>query len=130
VTALSIVIVSFNARTDLQACLLALKKAPPSLGPRDPRRGQCVGRRQRRGRGADSRRPRHPDGAQRGFSAANNAGIRESRGGLLLLLNSDTLSPPGAIDNLVARLLATTPPRWRARAWWTRRANRSSRSAA
>ena len=46
-------------------------------------------------------------GRNAGFAAANNAGIRESRGDLLLLLNSDTLVPPGALDRLVGRLLAT-----------------------
>jgi len=39
-----------------------------------------------------------------GFSAGNNAGIRASSGELILLLNSDTLVPRGAIDTLVARL--------------------------
>jgi GT2 family glycosyltransferase len=42
-------------------------------------------------------------GRNAGFSAANNAGIRASRGDLVLLLNSDTLVPPGAIDRLVQR---------------------------
>ena len=106
-SALSIVIVSFNARADLQACLLALKKGPPSMdheilvvdnasldGSADAAEripGVRVIRMERNA----------------GFSAANNAGIRQSRGDLLLLLNSDTLSPPGAIDRLVERLLAT-----------------------
>ena len=30
-----------------------------------------------------------------GFAAANNVGIRDDRGDLVLLLNSDTLVPPG-----------------------------------
>ena len=42
----------------------------------------------------------------RGFAAGNNAGIRATRGELLLLLNSDTVVPAGAIDTLIARLLA------------------------
>jgi GT2 family glycosyltransferase len=107
VTALSIVIVSFNARTDLQACLLALKKGPPSMAH------EIVVVDNASTDGSAEAAERIPGvrvirmGRNAGFSAANNAGIRESRGGLLLLLNSDTLSPPGAIDRLVARLLAT-----------------------
>ncbi len=46
-----------------------------------------------------------------GFAAANNAGIRASRGNLLLLLNSDTIVPDGAIDRLVERLLAVPEAR-------------------
>jgi GT2 family glycosyltransferase len=43
-------------------------------------------------------------GANLGFARANNAGIRASTGRLLLLLNSDTVVPLGAIDALVATL--------------------------
>ena len=82
--------------------------------PRDPRRGQRLDRRQRRGGRADSRRARRSGwGGTPGSAAANNAGIRESRGELLLLLNSDTLVPPGAIDRLVERLAATDGRRGR-----------------
>ena len=42
----------------------------------------------------------------RGFAAGTNAGIRASRGQLLLLLNSDTTVPAGAIDTLVQRMEA------------------------
>jgi GT2 family glycosyltransferase len=41
-----------------------------------------------------------------GFAAANNVGIRATRSELILLLNSDTLVPSGAVDALVARLRA------------------------
>ena len=39
-----------------------------------------------------------------GFARANNLGIRATASELLLLLNSDTLPPSGAIDHLVAML--------------------------
>jgi GT2 family glycosyltransferase len=42
----------------------------------------------------------------RGFAAANNVGIRTTAPGgsrWVLLLNSDTLVPDGAVDRLVAR---------------------------
>jgi hypothetical protein len=41
-----------------------------------------------------------------GFAAANNAGIRATESELILLLNSDTIVPGGAIDTLVARMRA------------------------
>lgn len=104
---LSIVIVSFNARADLVHCLLSLKKNPPSMDheivvvDNDSTDGSAEAAQTipgvavvRMGRNA-------------GFSAANNAGIRQSSGDLLLLLNSDTLVPPGALDALIARLRAT-----------------------
>jgi GT2 family glycosyltransferase len=42
-----------------------------------------------------------------GFAAANNAGIRASSAPLIVLLNSDTLVPAGALDRLCERLEAT-----------------------
>jgi len=42
-----------------------------------------------------------------GFAAANNLAIRESTASLVLLLNSDTIVPPGAVDALAGRLDAT-----------------------
>jgi GT2 family glycosyltransferase len=41
-----------------------------------------------------------------GFAAANNEGIRATRGELILLLNNDTVVAPGAIDALIGTLLA------------------------
>ena len=43
-------------------------------------------------------------GANLGFAGANNLAIRRSTAPLLLLLNSDTIVPAGAIDTLVAEL--------------------------
>ena len=42
-----------------------------------------------------------------GFGRANNLGVRRTSGELVLLLNSDTIVPPGAIDALVAALRET-----------------------
>ena len=103
---LSIVIVSYNARADLVNCLLSLKKAPPSI----PHEIIVVDN----GSQDDSvvAAQRIPGvqtidmGRNAGFSAANNAGIRASDGDLVLLLNGDTLVPPGALDALIARFAA------------------------
>jgi N-acetylglucosaminyl-diphospho-decaprenol L-rhamnosyltransferase len=107
VSALSIVIVSFNARADLQACLLSLKKGPPSMDHEIivADNGSTDGSAEAAERIPGVRVIRM--GRNAGFAAANNAGIREGRGDLVLLLNSDTLVPPGALDRLVARLVAT-----------------------
>ena len=102
--ALSIIIVSFNARTDLERCLESLKAAPP-VAPHEilvVDNGSSDG-------SADAAR-RWPAviviemGGNLGFSRANNAGIRASRGASILLLNSDTVVPAGAIDRLLAEL--------------------------
>jgi GT2 family glycosyltransferase len=42
-----------------------------------------------------------------GFAAANNVGLRAATAPLVLLLNSDTIVPPGSLDALAGRLLAT-----------------------
>ena len=101
---LSIVIVSFNAREDLDRCLDALQDAPPAL----PHEVVVVDNASSDGSAdAAARRPnvrviRNP--ANVGFAAANNIGIRASGGDLLLLLNSDTIVPRGAIDGMLAEL--------------------------
>ena len=101
-TELSIIIVSFNARADLERCLESLHAAPPA-GSHEilvVDNGSTDG-------SVDAARG-WPDvwvmeaGANVGFSRANNIGIRASRGANLLLLNSDTVVPAGAIDRLVA----------------------------
>ena len=105
---LSIIIVSFNARDDLMNCLLSLKKGPPSVAHEvivvdNASTDGSAGAAERIPGVRVVRMERNA-----GFSAANNAGIRESRGALILLLNSDTLVPPGALDRLIDRL-RTTP---------------------
>ncbi len=106
---LSIVIVTFNAKPDVEACLQSLVDHPPSV-PHDitivdnaSTDGvvQAVAATFR-----DAVRIVEM-GRNAGFAAANNAGIRATAGSVVLLLNSDTLVPAGAIDALVRRLDAT-----------------------
>ncbi len=101
---LSIIIVSFNARADLERCLASLHEAPPA-GTHEI---LVIDNASTDGSAQAARR--WPDvrvvdtGANRGFAAANNIGIRQSSGTNILLLNSDTIVPPHAIDRLVAEL--------------------------
>ena len=107
-TPLDILIVNFNTAADLRVCLRSLHDAPPSRP-----HTICV---------VDNA---STDGSQAmvttefpgvtllplernvGFAAANNVGIRHTRSPLILLLNSDTLVPAGAVDRLIERLEAT-----------------------
>ncbi|HEX5473019.1 MAG TPA: glycosyltransferase family 2 protein [Vicinamibacterales bacterium] len=104
---LSIVIVSFNVREDLLRCLASLSECPPQV----PHDITVVDNASSDG-SLEAVRDRFP-GVRRialdrnvGFAAANNAGIRATGGRLILLLNSDTIVPRGAIDRLVERLAA------------------------
>jgi GT2 family glycosyltransferase len=108
VSELAIVIVSYNARADLERCLQSLHDAPPST-PHEivvvdnaSTDGSLAAARARPGVRAIA------SGGNRGFAAANNMGIRATTGSLILLLNSDTIVPPGAIDGLV-RVLSQHP---------------------
>ena len=101
---LSIIIVSFNARDDLVRCLDSILGAPPTTShelivvDNASRDGSADAARQKPGvRVIDN-------AANVGFARANNIGIRASSGVALLLLNSDTIVPPGAIDRLLAEL--------------------------
>lgn len=102
---LSIVIVSYNARADLERCLASLVAAAPAVDHEIV----VVDNASSDG-SADAARARWPGvrvieaGANVGFARANNIGIRQTSGELILLLNSDTLVPRGAIEALVARL--------------------------
>jgi hypothetical protein len=104
---LSIVIVRYNAREDLERCLASLHDIPPAT----THDITVVDNASTEG-GLDVIRSRWPSvqvialDRNRGFAAGNNAGIRATRGDLLLLLNSDTIVPRGALDALVARLQA------------------------
>jgi N-acetylglucosaminyl-diphospho-decaprenol L-rhamnosyltransferase len=103
-TIVSIIIVSFNARADLERCLESLHAAPPAV----PHDIVVVDNASTDGSAAAARR--WPDatvieaGSNAGFASANNVGIRASSGANLLLLNSDTIVPAGAIDRLLAEL--------------------------
>lgn len=101
---LSIIIVSFNAEAELIGCLLSLKKAPPLIDHEIivVDNASSDGSVEAASAFAGVRVVAMERNA--GFAAANNAGIRESTGDLLLLLNGDTIVPSGAIDRLVARL--------------------------
>ena len=105
---LDIVIVAYNARGDLEACLRTLHAAPPAR----PHTNVVVDNASGDG-AADLVAARWPavcllrQRENLGFARANNVGIRATHGDLVLLLNSDTLVPPGALDALVGALDAT-----------------------
>lgn len=102
---LSIVIVSFNARGDLERCLDSLASSPPTIehdvavvdNASSDGSAEAARRRGVRVFALDR---------NVGFAAANNVGIRATSGELVLLLNSDTIVPAGGVDGLVERLLA------------------------
>ena len=101
---LSIVIVSYNARADLERCLASLHDPPPST------RHEIVVVDNASTDGSADAAKRWPEvrvmaePSNRGFAAANNVGIRATTGANILLLNSDTIVPAGAIDALVGVL--------------------------
>jgi GT2 family glycosyltransferase len=102
---LTIIIVSFNTRSELEACLGSLVEHRPRTSHEilviDNASSDHT---------ATALRERWPGvrliepGRNIGFAAANNLGIRASSGEFVLLLNSDTLVRPGAIDTLVDEL--------------------------
>jgi N-acetylglucosaminyl-diphospho-decaprenol L-rhamnosyltransferase len=102
---LSIIIVSYNARADLERCVASLHTPRPST----PHEIIVVDNHSADGSSAAV--GRWPDvkvieqRSNLGFAKASNIGIRASAGRLLLLLNSDTIVPEGAVDGLVAELL-------------------------
>ena len=103
--ALDIVVVSYNAREELVACLDSLHRAPPRRAhaivvvdnaSTDGSAGAVAGR------WPGVRIIGNRDNV--GFARANNLGIRSTSGDLVLLLNSDTLVAAGALDRLAAAL--------------------------
>jgi GT2 family glycosyltransferase len=102
---LSIVIVSYNARADLERCLETLVRDKPAVDHEiivvdNASSDDTVEAVRTRWTGVRLIEA----GGNLGFAAANNVGIRQSFGELVLLLNGDTLVPRGAIDTLVAVL--------------------------
>jgi GT2 family glycosyltransferase len=104
---LQIVIVSWNARDDLERCLRSLDEAPPAI----PHEIVVVDNASSDGsaemvavRFPSVRLLRNADNV--GFARANNLALRQGAADLALLLNPDTLVPPGAVDTLVGRLTA------------------------
>lgn len=99
---LSIVIVNWNTQELLAACLTSVARAASGL----PFETIVVDNGSTDGSQARLRRDfpwvrliANPD--NRGFAAATNQGIRASTGRWVLLLNSDTVVQPGALDALV-----------------------------
>jgi GT2 family glycosyltransferase len=104
---LVIVIVTHNARADVERCLESLYRAPPAL----PHAIVVVDNASTDGT-AERVRERWPSvrvlesRENVGFGRANNRAVRESASDLVLFLNGDTVVPPGAVDRLAADLVA------------------------
>jgi N-acetylglucosaminyl-diphospho-decaprenol L-rhamnosyltransferase len=106
---LAIVIVSYNVRHELEACLQSL------VGRTDPYPTEIVVVDNASADGTPEMvRQAWPTvkvieaGGNVGFARANNLGIRATSGEFVLLLNPDTIVPPGAVAALV-RGLAVHP---------------------
>ena len=102
---LSIIIVSYNSRADLDGCLRSLTAAPPRIDH------EIVVVDNASSDGTQTYvRERWPGvrlidaGGNVGFARGNNIGISQTFGELVLLLNPDTSVRPGTIDRLVAAL--------------------------
>jgi len=104
-TELTVVIVSYNTRDDLARALGSMAAAPPVT----THQVVVVDNASEDG-SLDLVRERFPAvlaiqaGANLGFSAAINIGIRATTSDFVLMLNSDTEVPRGAIDGLVDEL--------------------------
>jgi GT2 family glycosyltransferase len=104
---LSIIIVTFNSRAHIDRCLGSLTEHAPAVD----REVVVVDNASTDGTVA-AVRARWTGvrvieaGDNLGFARANNLGIRQTSGGLILLLNPDTIVPAGSIDALIAALEA------------------------
>lgn len=101
---LSIIIVNWNTRDLLYNCLQSLSlSAHPNWDVFVVDNGSSDG-------SPEMVRENFPgvhvivNASNRGFGAANNQGIAASRGEYVLLLNSDTEAPPGALEAMLAFL--------------------------
>jgi GT2 family glycosyltransferase len=101
----AIVIVSFNVRGELEACLRSLEQ-----DSRTPSRSVVVVDNASTDGSAAMVRATFPAvrvfeaGANVGFARANNIGIRATSSDYVLLLNPDTIVPAGTVDALVQAL--------------------------
>ena len=104
-TRLAIVIVSYNTRNDLCACLRSLHATPPDVS-----HDIVVVDNASSDGSVAAVRAAWPSvrvlemERNAGFAAATNAGVRASESELVLWLNSDTVVPPGSLDQLVRAL--------------------------
>jgi GT2 family glycosyltransferase len=104
---LTIVVVTYNSRRDLDGCLGSLTRHPPAV----PHEIVVVDNASSDGT-ADAVREHWPGvrlidaGGNVGFARANNAAVRATTSDLVLFLNPDTIAPAGAIDALVTDLAA------------------------
>ena len=102
---LTIVIVTYNSVRHIGACLTSLTANPPVV----EHETIVVDNASQDGT-SDLVRREWPGvqvieaGSNLGFAAANNLGIRQTSGELILLLNPDTVIPAGSVDALVACL--------------------------
>jgi hypothetical protein len=105
VSGLTTIIVSYNTKADLENCLASLAAAPPSR----PHAVIVVDNASSDG-SPEAIRQRWPAvrlieaGRNVGFAAANNLGLRAAGTEAVLLLNSDTLVPAGALDAMLTEL--------------------------
>jgi GT2 family glycosyltransferase len=106
---LAIIIVTFNSRDEIDACLDSLIGHTAPF----PTTITVVDNASKDGTSAHVRE-KYPkvqvidSGSNAGFAKANNLGIRATRSDYVLLINPDTVAPPGAIQTLV-RGLASHP---------------------
>ncbi|MGH9308280.1 MAG: glycosyltransferase family 2 protein, partial [Vicinamibacterales bacterium] len=106
-SSLAIVIVSYNVRAELEACLrsLAGNTEPFETVITVVDNGSADGTLDMMGRDWPTV-PVIEAGANLGFARANNLGIRATRSEFVLLLNPDTIVPPGAVATLLRGLAA------------------------
>lgn len=101
----SVILVNFNDRTRLRACLRSLRDQDPVPEVVVVDNASTDGS----GELVASEFPGArwiPLPENGGFGKANNAGVRASKGEALLFLNTDTVVPPGAVSTLASRLAA------------------------